>query len=49
MIMKLDKAINFIDNTASVALVCHLAMNSGELGQARKGAAAAMILCARTG
>ncbi len=44
-----DKAIQFIDNTASVTSVCHLATNSGEPGQARKGAAAAMILCARTG
>lgn len=45
----LDKPNQFIDNTASVTSVCHLAINSGELGQAWKGAAAAMKLCVRTG
>jgi len=44
-----DKAHKFIDNTALVTPVCHLAINSSELGQARKGATAAVILCARTG
>ncbi len=44
-----DKSHHFIDNTASVTPVCHLAINSGGLGQARKGAAAAVILCAGTG
>ena len=44
--MKVDKNCQFIDNTASVTPVCHLAMNSGELGQARKGAAAADDSCA---
>ncbi len=44
-----DKRIQFIDNTASVTSVCHLAINSGGPGQARKGAAAAVILCVRTG
>ena len=47
--MKVDKNCQFIDNTASVTPVCHLAMNGGELGQARKGAAAAVISCAGTG
>ncbi len=37
------------DNTVSVTSVCHLAMNSGGLGQARKGAATAVISCAGTG
>ncbi len=47
--MTMDNLIQFIDNTASVTLVCHLAINSSEPGQARKGAAAAVILCVRTG
>ncbi len=47
--MSMDNPIQFRDNTASVTLVCHLAINSSGLGQARKGAAAAVILCVRTG
>jgi len=45
----MDNHNHFIDNTASVTSVCHLAINSSELGQARKGAAAAVILCVRNG
>ncbi len=47
--MSIDNHIQFIDNTASVTSVCHLTINSSELGQARKGAAAAVILCVRNG
>jgi len=47
--MKVDNSGGFIDNTASVTPVCHLTINSSEPGQARKGAAAAVILCVGTG
>lgn len=45
----MDIVLGIVDNTASVAFVCHLAMNSGEPGQARKGAAVVVISCAGNG
>lgn len=45
----MDFELCFGDNTAPVTSVCHLAMNSGGLGQARKGAATAVMSCVRTG
>jgi len=47
--MIVDNHYELMDNTVLVALVCHLTINSGGLGQTRKGAAAAVILCVRNG
>ena len=45
----MDNLKQLIDNTRSATLIGRLAMNSGEPGQARKGAAIAVISCAGKG
>jgi len=45
----MDNLMQLLDNTRSATLIGHRAMNSSEPGQARKGAAIAVISCAGKG